>query len=55
MRDAVIMGDVCGDLNDEADKRCHEKEHASNTSDLRNHLGQVIPLELQVRVPQITM
>jgi len=55
MCDVVIMGNVCGDLNDEVDKRHHEKEHASNTSNLCNHLGQVIPLELQGHVSQITM
>jgi len=43
-------GVVCGDLNDESDKKRHEKEHASNTFDLRNDLGQVIQLELQRRV-----
>jgi len=41
---------VCGDLNDEPNKKRREKEHPSNTSDLRNDLGQAIHLELQTRV-----
>jgi len=40
-------GVVCGDLNDEPNKKPREKEHASKTSDLRNDLGQDIQLELQ--------
>ena len=44
-------GVVCGDLNDGPD---NEREHASNTPDLYNHLGQVIQLELQRRVFRIT-
>src|SRR5712691_2206485 len=55
LKQRVTLGVVCDDLNDEPNKKCHKKEYTSNTSYLRNHLGQVIQLELQTCVLRITM